>query len=190
MKLLICFMCIASVARGQAPVAWPLDPAKHRICYQAVVPVVGASQADLLSRACGWAMGAASPHTPPVIMHEPDTEVLVVSGVQPFAYTYYWGSTATGLPHTRTNRLVLHYTVRLYLRAGRYRYEATDFAFVWPAAPRPEPAENELIETRAINEEGARILTAERTRFQEAAATLLNQFQDAMSKPSEKSAAK
>jgi hypothetical protein len=95
-----------------------------------------------------------------------------------------------GLPRIRTTHLVLHYTVRLYLREGRYRYEATDFAFAWRASPTQEPAENELIETRAINEDGARSLTAVRTRFQQATATLLTQLQDAMRKPSEKLAAK
>jgi hypothetical protein len=186
----VCLGCLASAARGQAPVAWPLDPATHRIRYQAVVPVAGVSQPDLLARACGWATGAASPDTPPVVTHEPDTEVLVVSGTHPFAYTYALAGTFNGLPRTHTNHLVLHYTVRLWLRAGRYQYEATDFAFAWPAAPAPEPAENELIETKALNEVGANSLTAVRKSFQEATATLLTQLQDAMSKSSGKSAVK
>lgn len=187
---LVCLGCLASVARGQAPVAWPLDPATHRIHYQAVVPVAGVSQLDLLARACGWATGAASPDTPPVVTHEPDTEVLVMSGTHPLAYTYSLGGMANGLPRTRTTHLVLHYTVRLYLREGRYRYEATDFAFAWSDSPTREPAEIELIEMRAINEEGASSLTAMRTRFQEATATLLTQLQDAMKKSNGTSVAK
>jgi hypothetical protein len=186
----VCLGCLASVARGQALVAWPLDPATHRIHYQAVVPVAGVSQLDLLARACGWATGASSPDTPPVVTHESDTEVLVMSGTQPFAYTYSLGSMANGLPRTRTTHLVLHYTVRLYLREGRYRYEATDFAFASPVSPTQEPAERDLIEMRAITEDGARSLTAERTRFQQATATLLTQLQDAMRKSSGKSVAK
>ena len=97
---------------------------------------------------------------------------------------------ASGLPQTRTNHLVLHYTVRLYLREGRYRYEATDFAFAWSDAPTQELAENELIEMRALNEERARILTTERTRFHEDTAALLAQLRNAMSKPGGKAAAK
>ena len=187
---IVCLGCLASAARGQAPVAWPLDPTTHRIRYQAVVSVADVSQPDLLARACGWATGVASPGAPPVVTHEPDTEVLVVSGAQPLAYTYALAGTFRGLPRTRTTRLVLHYTVRLWLREGRYRYEATDFAFAWPASPTPEPAENDLLEMKALNEDGASILTAERTRFQEATATLLAHLQAAMNKPGGKSAAK
>ncbi|QIX62899.1 hypothetical protein HER32_17655 [Hymenobacter sp. BT18] len=170
--------------------AWPLDPVTHRIHYQAVVTVVGVSQPDLLTRACEWATGTAHPDTPPVIKHEPDTEVLIMSGAQPFACTYPLESTGNGLPRTRTTTLRLHYTVRLYLREGRYRYEATNFVFAWPDDSTQEPAEVELIEMKAINEDGARSLTAMRTRFQEVTATLLTQLQDAMRKPSGKSAAK
>ncbi|WBO86740.1 hypothetical protein [Hymenobacter yonginensis] len=188
MKLLLCFVCLASVARGQAPVPLPLDPVTHRIHYQAVVPVAGVSQPDLLTRACGWATGAASPTTPPVITHEQDTDVLAMSGTLPFIYTYSLAGTANGLPRTRTNRLVLHYTVRLHLREGHYLYQVTDFAFAWPAAATPEPAESEFFEMRALNEEAARSLTAERTRFQQATATLLTQLQDAMSNPNGQSA--
>lgn len=182
-------MCFASVARGQAPTLWPLDPVTHRLHYQAVVPAVGVSQSELLTRACAWATGTAAPNTPPVISHEPDTEVLVMSGAEPFVYTYSLASTDKGLPRTRMANLRLHYTVRLSLREGRYRYEATDFAFMWPHTATPEPAEAELLEMKPLNEEGARIITAMRTRFQEVTAALLTQLQAAMRNPSGKSAA-
>ncbi len=186
---IFCLYLLIDSAYAQSLGGLPVDRATGRIRYQAVVPVAGVSQADLVARACEWATAAASPDTPPVIWHQPDTEVLVLSGAQPFAYTYAMGGTFNGRPRTQTIRSVLHYTLRLYLEEGRYRYEATDFAFVRPTSPTKEPAEDPLIRTKAITESGASSLAAERQQFQVVTAKLLTQLQDAMRKPSGESAA-
>lgn len=194
LPLFFCLIGLVGPARGQAPAAWPLDPATHRIRYAAVVPVAGARQADLLARARGWATGFAALGQPAVLTHAPDTEVLIVSGTQPFAYSYALAGTATRPALRHTTPLVPYCTATLSLREGRYRYEVTDFVFAYPTARPPSPArlpaEAELIEAFAITEDSAQGQTAIRMAFREATATLLTHLQDAMSKPLGASATK
>ena len=117
----------------------------------------------------------------------PDTEVLVAYGTQPFAYTYAYRPPTKATPQHYTIRLVLHYRAILSLQQGRYRYEVTDFDFEYPTAKPSSltrlPAEDNLIHTRPINERGASMLTAERTRFEETVTKLLAQLQQQMSTP-------
>lgn len=80
----------------------------------------------------------------------------------------------------------MHCTVKLALRQGRYRYEVTDFVFEYSkakSAPTRLPAEDDLIRTRAINEDGDQMLTAERQCFAAAAAELQAQLKEKMNTP-------
>ncbi|MBF9142297.1 hypothetical protein [Hymenobacter properus] len=176
--------CVARPARAQAPAAFPLDKATRRISYAAVVPVAGASQADLQARAQAWANGIAPADQPPLVASEQGTEVVTASGAQPFVYTYDLTQTIGGYPRHRTTKLVLHYTAKLSLREGRYRYVVTDFIMEYPLAKPPSPArlpaEAVLIEARPLNEDGSSSLTAERKAFAEAAAKLQAQLKEKM----------
>lgn len=182
--VLLC--CEAGRVSGQAPALFPVDKATRRICYAAVVPAAGVSPADLHARALAWA-GSVSPATPPVVVQEPDTEVITASGAQPFVYTYASTKNGTRPPQHYTTSLVLHYTAKLALRAGRYRYELTDFVFEYPTARPPSPtqvpAEDDLIRTRAITEEGGQMLASERQGFAAAAAKLQAQLQERLRTP-------
>lgn len=180
--------CVAGTAWGQAPASFPMDKATRRISYTAVVPAAGASQADLQARARAWASSIApAEQQPPVETKEPETEVLTAYGAQPFAYTYETTENGKHPPRHYTTKLVLHYTAKLWLREGRYRYEVTDFAFEYPLAKPPSPtrlpAEVDLIKARAITEEGGEMLTAERKRFTEAATKLQAQLKEQMNPP-------
>jgi len=179
--------CVAGTARGQAPAAFPMDKATRRIAYTAVVPVAGASQADLQARARAWANGIAAADQPPVVTNEPDTEVVTVAGSQPFAFTYEMMESTALQPRHHTIREVLRYTATLSLREGRYRYELTDFVIEYPTAKPPSPtslpAEVDLIETRALNEDGSNSIAAQRKTFAAAVAKLQAQLQQRMSTP-------
>ncbi|WP_143436638.1 hypothetical protein [Hymenobacter crusticola] len=63
----------------------------------------------------------------------------------------------------------------------------TDFVFGYPTAQPPSPtqlpAEDDLIETRPLNERGASMLTAERTSFQQTIQQLLVHLQQQISQP-------
>ncbi|MBO2010743.1 DUF4468 domain-containing protein [Hymenobacter negativus] len=179
--------CVAGMARGQAPTAFPLDKTTRRICYSAVVPMAGASQADLHARAFAWASSKAPAGPPPVVIQEPGTEVITADGAQPFAYTFPFTNHGTRLPQPNTVNMVLHYTVKLAVREGRYRYEVTDFVFEYPVAKplssSKRPVEDDLIKTHAINEDGGNMLEAERKSFAAAAAKLQVQLKEKMNTP-------
>ncbi|MFD2721785.1 hypothetical protein ACFST9_23920 [Hymenobacter monticola] len=178
--------CLTGTAMGQAPASFPLDKVTRRISYAAVVPAVGVSQADLQARARAWASGLAPAGKPPVETSEQDTEVLTAYGAQPFAYTYDMTQTIGGHPRHHAVKQVLHYTVKLSLREGRYRYELTDFIIEYPKA-KPSasrlPAEVDLISARPITEDGGREQAAERKTFAEAAAKLQAQLKEMMNTP-------
>ena len=198
MKILLTFLLtywVAGPTWGQAPASLPVDKTTHRISYTGVVPVVGISQADLLARACVWANEMATLDKPLVVTSRQDAEVLVAFNSQPFVYTYATSRKATTNLQHYTIKLVLHYTAKVSLREGRYRYEVTDFVFEYPNAKPPltmakMSAEGELIEAFAINEEGARMGTALRTSFDKNVTKLLANLNDVMSKPITKSGAK
>lgn len=179
--------CAANTARAQAPTTLPTDKLTRRICYTAVVPAAGVSQDDLQARARAWASGIAPADKPPVETHEPDTEVVTAYGVQPFAFTYETTENGAHPPRHYTMKKVLHYTAKLSLREGRYQYAVTDFVFEYPTAKPPAlsrvPAEDVLIKTHAITEEGGEVLAAERKSFTDAAAKLQAQLKAKMNTP-------
>jgi hypothetical protein len=179
-------------ARGQKPAELPLDNATHRICYAAVVPVAGSSRAQLLARARAWATLAAPAGPLPVAVHEPATDVLLVTGARPFSYTYTPAGKVTDPSGSDTRPLVLHYTARLALRQGRYRYELTNFVVehlaVGLLSQKRLPAEAELFGWQPLGNDGAGVSAAFRAGFLQATARLVAQLQDAMRVPSSKAA--
>jgi hypothetical protein len=190
----LCLLCLwASRSWGQAPTPFPLDPTTHRIRYTGLVPVTGRRQADLLASAQAWAKGISTPDQPAVNTRVSDAERLVVQGTQPFSYTYRYirPQQAASAPQHYTIRLVLHYTATLSLQDGGYTYDVTDFVVGYPTAQPPSPtqlpAEDDLLNTRPLNERGASMLTAERTSFREAIKQLLAQLQQQMNQPTQQS---
>ncbi|WP_046245638.1 DUF4468 domain-containing protein [Hymenobacter terrenus] len=186
--LLVAFLsCAAGNTMGQAAASFPIDKVTRRICYTAVVPAAGVSQVDLRARARAWASSITSADKPAIETNEQDTEVVIVYGVQPFAYTYETAESTTRLPRHYTINMVLHYTAKLSLREGRYRYEVTDFVLEHPLAKPPSPtrwpAEDDLIKARALNEDGTNSLTAERKSFATSAAKLQVQLREKMNTP-------
>ena len=111
---------------GQAPLGGSLYPMTHRFAYEAVVPVAGVSQADLVLRARAWTQRAAPAGQVPVLATVPDTEVVRTTAARPFAFG--WGGKAL--------LCELRYTAKISVRAGRYKYELKDFVFVEPGAGR------------------------------------------------------
>ena len=179
------FLCgVAGTARGQASADFPIDKLTRRISYAAVVPMAGSSQADLQTRALAWASSLPAADQPPTVAAETVTGVVTVYGVQPFVYAYEMEKSTAQQPHHFTIRMVLHYTARLALREGRYRYELTDFTLEHPLAKPPEPtrwpAENDLIEMHPVNITGSNMLAAERKAFAEATAKLQKQLKEKM----------
>lgn len=182
-----------SLSWGQGRTTFPIDSITHRIRYTGLVSVPGRRPVDLLANAQTWAKGISTLDKPVVTTHAPDAERLVVYGAQPFAYTYRYvpPQQATSTPLHYTIRLVLHYTATLSLQDGRYTYDVTDFVFSYPTAQPPSPTqlpvEDDLINTRPLNERGGSMLTAERTSFQEAIKKLLAQLQQQMNQPPQQS---
>lgn len=166
----------AGSAQGPARPAPPVDAATHRIAYTAVVPVANASSADLRRRAQAWARPLGPSDPLPVDPREPGTEGVRAACVRPFAYL------ENGAAHV----LALHFTAQVAARAGRYRYELTDFVFVYPATPRGDvtriPAESffngAVIPVQAS---GAQYNHTMRTCFAEAAQEVQDQLKAVMS---------
>lgn len=182
MKFLLPFIslyCLAGTTPGQAPIPLPVDKVTHHISYRALVPVAGASQADLLARARGWAQEL------PIVSSGKDKEVvLTTSGSQPFAYTFPPVEQKTKPYPQHTYQHILHYTVKLSLREGSYQYEVTDFVFEYPnARVRLLPAEAPLLEAIPLSEQGAIINNTMRTKFKQTATQLLTGLKGAMNKP-------
>ena len=176
---LVALLCGGSIpAQGPAQAAPPVDAATHRIAYTAVVPVAHASPADLRQRAQAWARPLGPSDLLPGDPGEPGTESVRAACVRPFTY----------LENGAVHVLALHFTARLAARAGRYRYELTDFVFVYPANPRgnvtrisAESFYNGAV--TPVQASGARYNQTMRTCFAEAAQEVQDQLKAAMSQP-------
>ena len=180
MKILLFIVLIGWLAgpvAGQKPPAPPFDKLTHRVSYSAVVPLAGVSQPELLARAQAWAGAITAANQPPVISREADTELLIVTGSQLF-------DEHDKMPPTT---VLLQYTAKIWLRAGRYRYELTDFIFVYPASGRYPvtriPAEDYYNgRVMPIGESGAARHDMLHQRFAAATADLVASLQKGMSK--------
>ncbi|MGI4874684.1 MAG: DUF4468 domain-containing protein [Janthinobacterium lividum] len=106
-------------ANDAAPL--PLDPQTHLITYEGVVPVAGVNQADLYARARAWVAKEYPPADVQFEQQDAATGQLVLKGQRP---------AAVHLPYNGMARLttagVIHHTLAIYLKDGRYKYVLTD----------------------------------------------------------------
>jgi len=97
----------------------PVDSENQRITYQGVVQVPGVSQADLYTRAAAWVAHAYSP--PTQVKPQPDAGELTVKGQRIITlYTTYADVMR------RSYAGVVHHTLTIYVKDGRYKYVLTD----------------------------------------------------------------
>lgn len=177
--LLVCLGGLSGPVWGQLP-AGPISRT-HRFAYQAVVPVAGVSQADLVLRARAWAQRVAPAGQFPILTSGPDTGVVRTTGVCPFAYD--WGGKAL--------LAELRYTATISVREGRYRYEVKEFVFVEPGAGR-YPASTTPVESyyngnfHPYNEIASRFQVTMRTCFTEIVNEELARLQEGMRRPTSK----
>ena len=101
--LALCFPAAAQVS------ALPTDSVTHKIAYQGVVQMPGASQPELYSRARALALHSSAPQQ----LDDPTKTVLSIWEKQLFS-----GSGSGRL---------LRYTLAISAKEGRYRYTLTDF---------------------------------------------------------------
>jgi hypothetical protein len=106
----------------------PADSLTRRIKFAAVVPVPGASAAELQARAREWVALTFQDARQVTQLDDPARGVLILRG-----YTAPWVDTKAKRPGTTGP---LAFTCRLEFREGRYRYEVFDIGVpVVPSAP-------------------------------------------------------
>ena len=107
----------------------PIDPRTQLITYEGVVPVPGATQAELYARAAAW-VASAYPEGSAVLSPAPAAGELVVRGTRPaLVYTPYEGvlrSIYAG---------VVRHTLTIYVKDGRYKYVLTNLVHDALTAP-------------------------------------------------------
>ena len=97
----------------------PIDPETQRITYQGIVQVPGASQADLYARAAAWAARTYS--LPSQITPHPETGELTVKGQQIVMLRTTYAEVLRG-----SYAGVVHHTLAIYVKDGRYKYVLTN----------------------------------------------------------------
>jgi hypothetical protein len=102
----------------------PIDPQTNLITYEGVVPVPSASKADLYARAQAWATrtyNLANAEITQQPNQDPETSELLIKGKRPAVvrntYNNVLRSTYAG---------VVHYTLTIYVKDGRYKYILSD----------------------------------------------------------------
>lgn len=100
--------------------ALPVDRRTHRIAYEGVVRVPGASQADLYARATAW-VAQAYPLVNAVVVRGPAVGQLVVKGTQIATFRTAYDGVARG-----SYAGVVRHTLTVYVKDGAYKYVLTD----------------------------------------------------------------
>ncbi|WP_140466470.1 DUF4468 domain-containing protein [Hymenobacter nivis] len=100
--------------------ALPVDPRTHRIAYEGVVRVPGATQAELLARATAW-VAQAYPLANAVVDPGPAAGQLVIKGTQIATFRTAYAGVARG-----SYAGVVQHTLTLYTKDGAYKYVLTD----------------------------------------------------------------
>jgi len=99
----------------------PLDARTQRITYEGVVPVPGASQAVLYERARAWVTQTYNLQNAEITTQDPATGQLVLRGTRLVnlrnTYNGVLRSSYAG---------VVHHTLSIYVKDGRYKYVLTD----------------------------------------------------------------
>ncbi|GAA4371943.1 DUF4468 domain-containing protein [Hymenobacter koreensis] len=157
-----------------------MNKATRRVMFTEEVPVAGASQAELQERVKAWVMALPAPPKSLITTRELDNEAMQAASAQPLSYTYSY--THNGAKRTYTATAHLHYTTKLCLQEGRYRYEVTDFVFVEPGGATSFEDYFLTGKVRPIGEGGAASFEALRKAFEAAAAKLVANLKVAMNK--------
>jgi hypothetical protein len=97
----------------------PIDPKTQRITYQGVVPVPGVSQADLYARAAAWAARAYP--VPGQLTPHPEASELLVKGQRVVTLRTTYAEVLRG-----SYAGVVHHTLTVYVKDGRYKYVLSD----------------------------------------------------------------
>ena len=99
----------------------PIDAATHRISYQGVVQVPGATQAELYRRARAWVGQAYTEQNAEITRDDSAAGELQLKGAQ-LVQTY---QVFDGVPRGSYAGVVRH-TLAIYVKDGRYKYVLTD----------------------------------------------------------------
>lgn len=101
----------------------PLDATTHRISYEGVVPVPGASAAALYDRARAWVATAYDQHNAQLEREDPAAGEIQLQGTR-LAQVY---QDYQGVPRASYAGVVRH-SLTIYVKDGRYKYVLTDLA--------------------------------------------------------------
>lgn len=106
----------------------PIDPATQLISYQGVVPVPGVGQADLYARAAAWA--ARTYNATDQVTPQPAAGEIDVRGRR----IVQLRTTYDGVPRG-SYAGVVHHTLAIYVKDGRYKYVLTNLTHDAIGAP-------------------------------------------------------
>ena len=99
----------------------PIDAQTKHITYQEVVQVPGVSQADLYARAAAWV--AHTYNTADQVTQHPETGELAIEGRRTVTLRTTYANVLRG-----SYAGVVHHTLTIYVKDGRYKYVLTDLA--------------------------------------------------------------
>jgi hypothetical protein len=97
----------------------PIDPQTQRITYQGVVQVPGTSQTDLYARAAAWA-ARTYPVAGQLALH-PEANEILVKGQRIVTLRTTYAEVLRG-----SYAGVVHHTLAIYVKDGRYKYVLSD----------------------------------------------------------------
>lgn len=100
----------------------PLDATTQRITYSAVVPAPGASQAELYARARAWIATAYPQQNARLTREDPASGQLQLQGTQLVQLRTVY----EGIPRG-TYAGVVHHSLSIYVKDGRFKYIFSDF---------------------------------------------------------------
>ena len=145
--LLLLFFYSLQAAGQVSPL--PLDSITHKVTYQGVVRVIGASQADLYSRAREWFATSFGPDKAVLEMDDRQTGKLVGNASSTF---FMAGGSGSAVP------MLVQRRIRVEVKDGRYHYTITDFTLSSGQPPQTETStvERWLIPNRlTFNKDGS-----------------------------------
>lgn len=118
--LLLCALCLSLGAAGQvAPLpSLPTDSLTHKITYQGVVQVPGASQLELYSRAREWFAATFGSSKAVLEVDDRESGKLIGRAYAQFEFSGGFGPTVPW---------AMWRTIKVETKDGRYRYTITNF---------------------------------------------------------------
>ena len=129
-KLLVILLCIPMIGFGQIQyndtlykMELPLNQESNLIEFDEVVKVVGVSKSELYSRAREWFAIKFNSANSVIQMDDKDSGKIIGKGLSDIIILFMGSKT----------KEMLHYTISLYIKEGRYRIKMTNFYFqVYP----------------------------------------------------------